>query len=177
MTAKELKFKYGVTQQALPATRLLFRKMDHDFGCRAETVLVINETDGNVISVNAYGEDANCHTGKGYDPSRMTQDLPGPESDKWKKWTKEGYKPCPISRFPIFTPIDAEIEAQAQADWDAKLAGVKVEAPEVEDVCDDSPFNPEVSEDVDETSEDDEIDDDEIDEEALEAEELAALDR
>jgi hypothetical protein len=103
--AKELKRKYGVTQAPIEADRILVKPMDHDFGVPANAVLLINTKAGTYTSANVYGDKADQHLGKGYNPEGMTHPLPGKDSEKWKTWGKKGYTEGNLADFPVFKAI------------------------------------------------------------------------
>jgi hypothetical protein len=101
LTKAQLRKKYGQTGMPIFGDRVLCKRMSHDFGTPAHSLLVIDTKAGTYTSVNVYGEPSDCHTGRGYDPEGMTHPLPPTGDEKWKKWTKDGYEDVPVDRFDI----------------------------------------------------------------------------
>ncbi|MBT7402109.1 MAG: hypothetical protein HN774_13145 [Bacteroidetes Order II. Incertae sedis bacterium] len=110
MTKKETRRKFGLSGAQIPATRLLVRELDHDFGTPAHACLAINDSEGTFTSFNSYGPAGDKRLGRNYDAEGMTHPLPAEGDEKWKKWNKRGYEP-----------------AKKAADWDV----VKMTAPKV----------------------------------------------
>ena len=83
--------KMGHLDAAIPCTRLLVKKMDHNFtGKTGLALLAINDNTGKYTSVNVYGTEADgWNAGKNYSPEHMTHDLPKAGDDKWKTWAKD----------------------------------------------------------------------------------------
>jgi hypothetical protein len=91
---KQNRRKFGNAGGPLPCTRLLVRELDHVFvpGQVAHACLAVNDSEGTVVSFNAYGAADDRFLGKGYDLETMTYELPAPGDEKWKKWKKKGYE-------------------------------------------------------------------------------------
>jgi hypothetical protein len=80
LTKSQIRKKFGHAKSPLKGTRVLSRKMGHDFGTPAHAILVLNEDAGTVTSANVYGG----NLGKNYDAETMTNPLPkGEELQAW----------------------------------------------------------------------------------------------
>jgi len=110
-TRKQTRRKYGLSECRIPASRLLFRELEHDFGTPAHACLAINDAEGTFTSFNAYGPAGDKHLGRNYDAEGMTHDLPAEGDEKWKKWNKKGYefaKPEEAAEFDVVEIIGGQ---------------------------------------------------------------------
>jgi len=133
MTNKELRKMYGVNMAPMKGTRLLSRRMEHFQTLTppvvAFTHLLINDVEKTVTSAQTY----DGGLGKGYNPETLVKPLPETGSEKWKKWTKDGYTPSNMADFPCFEQIktgqpEAPVAPTAEAPV-AVAADSKPEAP------------------------------------------------
>jgi len=88
MTAKETRKKFGIAGGPLKGTKVLGRKMGHDFTMASFCILVLNAVAGTATGANVYGG----NLGKGYDPSHYTGPLHAEGSEGHKKWDHKGYE-------------------------------------------------------------------------------------
>lgn len=102
--AKAERKKFGLVGGPIPATRVLQRQLDHDFGMPAFTLLAINDQAKTVTSMNVYGG----NLGKGYSTEGMVQALPAAESEKWKGWKKAGYTEGKVSDWDVLKAVSVE---------------------------------------------------------------------
>ena len=91
---KETREKFGVTGEPLQGTRALAKELDASkFSGAAVAVIVFNDKDGSYVGANVYHFGTpQAKFGKGYDPANYgPYPIPGKDSEKWKKWRKDGY--------------------------------------------------------------------------------------
>ncbi len=108
--------KYGLAGGPIPATRLMVRELDHDFGTPAHACLAINDVEGTFTSFNSYGPAGDKHLGRNYDAEGMTHPLPAEGDEKWKKWNKKGYEPAKSpAEWDVVTMVKPKVAAPATA--------------------------------------------------------------
>jgi len=113
--------RFGILGKPIPASEVLVKGMDHDFGTAAVSILAINRQENTFTSANVYGSGDEQRLGKGYDAECMTHPLPAPDSDKWKAWTKKGYAPGKVSDFIVLESIAADTTDPEPDDADAPV--------------------------------------------------------
>ena len=111
MSKKELRNKFGVSCEAIPATRVLVKGMDHDFGVESHSLIIIDDQSKTFTAANVYG--GNC--GKGYDPANYRHPLPEASSEKWKIWRKKGYVEGNVADFDVLARVEVEEVASTEA--------------------------------------------------------------
>jgi len=108
-TAKQNRAKFGHAGQPTPATRVLVKPLDHDFGGKeGRSLLIINDQKGTFTAANVYGHEGNWNLGRSYDPSTLTHPLPPEGDEKWKKWNKRGYREGEVEDYDVLTKIAAK---------------------------------------------------------------------
>ena len=89
MSSRDNFKKFGLAEGPMGASRVLVKRMTHNFGGKeAHSLLIISEKEGTFTAANIYGG----NLGERYDPSAYTHPLPAPGSDKWKEWKAKGYE-------------------------------------------------------------------------------------
>lgn len=93
--------KFGLSGKPIPATRVLQRELEHDFGKPSFAIIAIDDKAGTFTAANVYGGDL----GRNYDADSMTHPLPAEDSDKWKEWKKRGYEEGNVEDFDVLTLV------------------------------------------------------------------------
>ena len=105
--------KFGHLTAPMPATRVLVKKMDHDFNGKVGTcLLVINDEAGTITSAQVYaapGESGNL--GKNYDPEGLAFPIPAAGDDKWKEWKKRGYEVGNVADYDVLAQVGETVNA------------------------------------------------------------------
>jgi len=104
LSKKELRKKFGQAGGPLPATRVLVKPMDHDFGVPSFSILAIDDKAGTITGANVYGG----NMGKGYDPDAYRHPLPEAGSDSWKKYRKRGYEEGKVKDWDVLVQVEVK---------------------------------------------------------------------
>lgn len=97
--SKSLRQKFGVSEKAIPATRVLVKGLDSSKfnGQESQAILAINDQTGTFTAANVYGG----NLGKSFNAAHYTHDLPVAGSAKWKEWAKRGYVEGNLADFDV----------------------------------------------------------------------------
>ena len=103
--------RFGVTEKAMKATRILVKPLDasHFAGKKADALLVLNDVEGTVTGANVYGG----ALGERYNPKFYSHPIPAKDSGKWAEWESKGYKPGNVEDFDVLEDISVKANQTA----------------------------------------------------------------